>query len=130
MTKDELVKLAARCEAASGPDGELDREIAISVGHPRDYAADWGLRGHERPTAFPYTASIDAAMTLVGKDCLFHIKTLWANDQSGKACRASVDRYLTEGAIMWKENFLALADTPALALCAASLRATTTGEAK
>lgn len=121
MTKDELVKLAARCEAASGPDQELDREIAVAVGHPWDYAADWGSRGHERPVAFPYTASIDAAMMLVpgGWDwCL----SMGAGDYAEASLAPS-----------WKVTECSgTADTPALALCAASLRAraTTTGEAK
>jgi hypothetical protein len=125
MTKDELVKLAERCEAASGPDRELDREIALTFGHPWDYAADWGPRGHDRPTAFPYTASIDAAMTLVPEG-------------PGRGCFAmSRDRFKRTHCSVWTDaefnrKVISAGATPALALCAAALRAraTTTGEAK
>lgn len=125
MTKDELVKLAARCEAASGPDRELDREIAISVGHPWDYVADWGLRGHERPTAFPYTASIDAAMTLVPEEC-WEVGVRATLGGKGFAYISAPRAEKNAGHIHYGAN----AATPALALCAAALRATTTGEAK
>lgn len=123
MTKDELVKLAERCEAASGADRELDREIAVAVGHPWDYAADWGSRGHERPVAFPYTASIDAAMTLI-KDCDVLI-TLSEIKGDGMP-------YCVIGNPCTAETFSAVADTMPLAICASALRAraTTTGEAK
>ena len=137
MTEDELVKLAERAEAASGPDRELDREIAVAVGHPWDYAADWGSRGHERPVAFPYTASIDAAMMLVPPayrlTSLAEYDTSMGEQLAGRWTVGLVPRehshlktYEQRVSAMGRAE----AATPALALCAAALRATTTGEAK
>lgn len=53
MDKDKLLELAGRCEAATGPDGMLDRDIRAARIVPETRA----LRR--------YTASLDAAMTLV-----------------------------------------------------------------
>lgn len=60
-----LLALAERVEGLEGPDRVVDVEIATALGCGWDYAADWGPRGLERPVAYPYTASIDAAMMLV-----------------------------------------------------------------
>ena len=106
---NDMISLAERCEAAAGGDRELDRAIRDAVFQP------CMNNGAE------YTASIDAAMTLVpdGWD--------WAVGTGRK-------QHMTEnGKRPWAwcapgQNFampqdLPLAATPALALCAASLRA-------
>lgn len=125
--------LAERVEAASGPDRGLDWEIFCihqpnrlpyyerSLETARSAAEAngiWSVRAdaiiqHERGLMCPrYTASIDAAMTLVPDDLpiafmsvedVFHAGL--GNDDSGNA--------------IW----YAVAATPALALCAAALRA-------
>lgn len=64
----DLLALADRCEAAQGPDRELDAAIKKTIGDAWDYAADWGPRDNCNPVAKPYTASIDAVLTLV-PDC-------------------------------------------------------------
>jgi hypothetical protein len=48
--KDKLLELAERCEAAAGPDDALDWSIAEAIGCA---------------PGLPYSASLDAAMTLV-----------------------------------------------------------------
>lgn len=83
MTKasEELLRLAARCEAAAGPDEKLDAEIVRAIGFKYrvrqysiglTYGKDWDrytarewVRGDETLADVPaYTASLDAAMTL------------------------------------------------------------------
>jgi hypothetical protein len=79
----DLLKLAERCEAATGHDRELDVELAVVAGLIRDpefergyfYGAgnncDYVLErgdydhGNNAPELPYYTASLDAAMTLV-----------------------------------------------------------------
>lgn len=74
MNSERLEALAERCEQASGPDRELDREIKELVGHAWDYGVDWDYRDSgtgmkaSQPVAKPYTASLDAAMSLARDD--------------------------------------------------------------
>jgi hypothetical protein len=95
-----LLELAARCEAAAGPSFALDIEIAYAINHPLE-----GL-------AKPYTASIDAARTLVPEE---HDLFL----MQGHGEKASAATPHRQSAITDERS----AATPALALCAASLRA-------
>lgn len=122
MTKDELVKLAALCEAASGPDRELDLEIAcIKFNKPREHFLTDELDrlefGHQRD----YTSSLDSAMTLVPEG--------WALDclKEGEVGSWYINLRPRYWIGEWQYSKAA---TPALALCAAALRATATGEAK
>jgi hypothetical protein len=125
-----LLELAERCEAATGPDREIDEAIVLTaLGWKRaDYkrggstirAWDNGEYRQERTPDF-YTASLDAAMQLVpeGFD--------WAIGYDGLAADD-----LPCGNWAWCRNEyqphdyaddLIVAATPALALCAAALRA-------
>ena len=103
MSREDL---AQRCEAATGPDRALDCTIRDTLRLPNDYGADWGARGHEIPAAHPYTASLDAALTLVPTgywSLKGYSDSLFAADIHG----------------IWQGR----GTTPALALCAAALRA-------
>ncbi len=69
-----LPELIARLEAATGPDRELDGELALSAGWTfqkmaRDRVAYWRRPGeteyYMRGTLPPYTASLDSALALV-----------------------------------------------------------------
>ena len=73
----DLLKLAARCEAATGPDRELDRDIGLAMGvydQPEDLGcfhdpAEAVVGGGGQTFAAPeYSASLDAAMTLVPEE--------------------------------------------------------------
>lgn len=133
---NKLIKLAERCEKAKGPTKVLDREIALAVGwvrltpgskhpawfHPDDcrdgkviYDSLHGTDVWRDPLA--YTASLDAAMTLVpeefGRPSAFTIQrsrnfgccaVVWVNSEFNRSVRGD-------------------AATPELALCAAALRA-------
>lgn len=132
----ELLALAAKVEALTGPDREVDALVAAAfgiidydgpapLGTPFFCVTDDGLRvrfstrlddGSEHSLASrlpkPFTASLDAAMTLVPEGCL------WVGGlaQTGRAAMAVCPFGSTDG-----EH--STASTPALALTAASLRA-------
>lgn len=124
-----LLALAERCEKATGADRALDAEIAamLRVGTDHDWALKYPawigksdgrvhLEKHGPSFAAPtYTVSLDAAMGLVpsavtwgvGSGTLGHYARIVLNEPE---------------AIHWSRD----ADTPALALCAAALRARAT----
>lgn len=95
--KDDLI---ARLEAATGPSFALDCEINKAVG-----SAAWPPRA--------YTASIDAALTLVPDD---HDWSLHCDNGQAIAGCAPAD----PAGCSWADSRAA---TPALALCIAALRA-------
>jgi hypothetical protein len=113
-----LTELADRVERAEGPDRELDWDIAEAV--HLTTRNEWGdsvfitRNSGYRPPFF--TASLDAAMTLVPEG--------WA----ATTVRFSIG---TGKAILWRDSWEEThraidgisADTPALALTAAALRA-------
>lgn len=105
MSQD-MLKLAARCEAATGPDPKLDREILDTI--CEKWVGKWLLG----PAKYRFTASLDAAMTLVPEGFR----------------RAEYGTYENARG-HWHElsmsngEFSASAATPALALCAAALKA-------
>ena len=119
----KLLELAERCEAASGPDVVLAQDIA-------DYAESIGLLsiGMRIPD---YTASLDAAMTLVPEGFVVKLEAWPAHGDT--PAKASIELWGTSEKrwgrdLIWghgSEDVTAKADasTPALALCAAALRA-------
>jgi hypothetical protein len=102
-----LLELAGRCERATGPDRELDTEIGKAVEAEPFAICDYG----NVPVFASFTASLDAAMTLVPEGLKWGI----GNPQDGYS-------YATMGNLPRAVR----AATPALALCAASLRARAT----
>ena len=94
--RERLLALAERCETASGPDRDL--EIAIWRLVERPDAAESKV---PLPWLANYTASLDAALTLVPEECGWMVM----------GCAAKVGRQPSRGA------------TPALALASAALRA-------
>lgn len=94
----DLIELAERCEKAEGPDRELDLCIMR-------YAENIGGAAEN---AKHYTASIDAALTLVPEGLQFYL---------------SRGDYATAATVGREQEWHATAATPALALCAAALRA-------
>lgn len=136
MTRaDELLALAELVEALTGPDREVDAEIAIALGwndvrYDRLHGNYWEHQvgdEYEVGRVIPeWTASLDAAMTLVPAECLFATRTVW--DRGNMGGFASVSRYeLAEPGNMlkryWMDEHQTVAATPALALTAAALRA-------
>lgn len=133
----DLNELAAKVEALSGPDRGIDALITIAmdpkrqtiVGHkpgrfPREpiygpitefveMAEENGKDAADYLNAPAYTASIDAAMTLVPTDARLIV------DSDGCHCRITKR---DDAAWHWN-GFAALASTMALAITAAALRA-------
>jgi hypothetical protein len=115
MDKQALIDLAARSEAATGPDRELDLAVWRAI-DPN--ASDLDAKGKVLlPWLWCVTSSVDAAMTLVPDRCQFG---------------AGRDN-LVEGPPGWawvsdSEDFeVVRAATPTLALTAACLRALASG---
>lgn len=111
-----LLDLAARCEAATGPDRELDRAIELAI---------FPDRTDPCPTVelLAYTASLDAAMTLVpegGDDTLI----FWRSGNDGDG--GNPDAFKAEILVVTgftSKSHKAVAATEALARSAAALRA-------
>ena len=130
--QNTLQALAEDCKWATGPDRELDADIEACltgrVTHPR--ALGWTFEAQDtelklarlvdiqfisraaRP-APPYTASLDAALTLVPDGWRWAVST--TNDDPPCAFGHSPDKSF------WIED--TPAETPALALCVFALRA-------
>lgn len=114
-----LIELAERVEAATGRDRELDAlihiEAGLAEGNTVAFKTGWcaGSETNPRPVEAPaYTASIDAAMSLVPEGWM------WVGGSSPTHnAGMAVTRDGTQ------DGFDARAATPALALCAAALRA-------
>jgi hypothetical protein len=126
----DTTKLAERIEALEGPCREMDAEIFKAVGAPLPKAA-FGMDIELQPDpnsasgfVMPvgelqvryecpqYTASLDAAMTLVPEGWNWLVGT-----DAGVGFQSALLRHGEEAPIE------AIAATPALALCAAAIRA-------
>jgi hypothetical protein len=100
-TEAVLLALAERCEAATVPDRLLDQDIL---------EAGWKT-GQRRTDLGPqFTASIDAALTLVPNDLAFGMKRA--------PCQRTHAMLATIG-----QEWNGAGATPALAICAAALKA-------
>lgn len=117
----DLLKLADRVEALSGPDRGADAAIARSFSH--DVESDdgdfWFGPYDALPVRVPdFTGSLDAAMTLVPEGWGFRVES---EGDGSRPCSASIYK----PADCCNEFVISCdyAITPALALCAAALRA-------
>lgn len=109
LKREELLNsLADRCDAATGPDRDLDGEIAKAV-------------GEDPETPFLYTASSDAADTLLDDE--WEVGVLWSRDE--RAVTAVVGPNALAGFPLGRAEVRGLdrLDTTARALTAAALRA-------
>jgi hypothetical protein len=104
---ETLVELAARCEAATGPDRLLDDDIMYAT---QNIIVD-------NPAA--YTASLDAAMTLVPEGCGW----LGTDTAAEKWAQIVRNGQLDDGSPIIQGMNTAKGSTIALALTAAALRA-------
>ena len=113
MTRQALRDLAARCEAATGADRELDAAIGSALWVVKYGKPLLGVGGCYHP---PYTASLDAAMSLVPEGCDWILNS--------RRNYAQVWERKGVGAQMWAQMWeCKSAATPALALTAACLKA-------
>ena len=104
----DLLELAARIEAASGPDREIDARIAValrlgcrpnlpddleylSLVRDDDFESAGTYWFHCRSgkslrTSLPYTGSLDAAMTLVPEGWVVERLSIWPQESSATLC--------------------------------------------
>jgi len=114
-----IASLIARLEAASGPSVELDEEIRVAVDAeninywPAEFAPTVGT--YEGPVA--YTASIDAALTLVPEG-LFFLFGIGRVRSGEPLAAAQIMRPVTLDQVAEAE-----ADTLPIAICIAALKA-------
>jgi hypothetical protein len=121
---NDLLSLAERCEKAMGPDRELDGAIHFAVvlcepcpENVTHLVECTEMFEDEANAVARYTASLDAAMQLVPEGWTYHA-------QQGPSGQPHSWQLLTIGEhdTRFREQ-RGKASTPALALCAASLRA-------
>ena len=120
----ELLKLAERCEATTGPSDELQFAIGDAVGATIERAPFDGAGRGVRDCP-PYTHSLDAAMTLVPEGWRV---VNFAESEPDVPPEELRQRPWTAMLKLPADDFRAkwakaYAATPALALCAAALRA-------
>lgn len=115
--RETLLALAARCEAATGADRELDIRIGWELDGEGYSDADvqYVVENKHAAAVTPYTASLDAAMTLVPEGRYWSVCN--ESQLAGKA-EAEVGHHEKHGMAL-----VAWCATPALALCAAALSA-------
>ncbi|WP_313230208.1 hypothetical protein [Sphingobium yanoikuyae] len=116
--RDTLLALAERVEGLSNPDREMDELIGMAIGLKNTMRIGHELLGNDRvvPVNCPaYTASLDAAKTLVPKGWHVGMLTECDEDDSPSCC-------LTQNEEPCRDAVGRGADM-ALSLVAASLRA-------
>ena len=112
-------------EQATGPSRELDDRIGTAIGLYIERLSDGTLlyqrKDHKMWPEVPhYTASLDAALTLVPEGWAWFVQHIGKPFTTGSA-RLWIPAQWTQG--IPKEQFVNEAATPALALCIAALRA-------
>lgn len=145
MAAAELLRLAERVEALTGPDREVDVAIWETFVSSDDYRranhwprySDWEshVSGTWEPfypnlNAKKYTSSLEAAMSLVPEGFAISDWMIWPGEKSKVVVIGTRLRpFGTEKKDSWVHDFKkdgkwrGEADTPALALTAAALRA-------
>lgn len=124
-----LEELALRCEQASGPDRGIDRDIALALSmydNPEDLGCFKDVAravvggGGETWEPSEYTASLDAAMTLVPDGWVVHSLGETRHMIGGLWLALLHPKHIGPP---FNQGAPASAASPALALCASALRA-------
>lgn len=111
----DLLALADRCEAATGPDRELDAAIHAAIYEAVVFDPKWKeWVGSGGMNVRKFTASIDAALTLVPEGWGI---CRWSDNGAGCA-------EIALGRFNVHERIVGFGYSRALAICAAALRAT------
>lgn len=106
-----MTDLPTRCETADGPDRELDLAICIALNTGRS-------TDPRNPGAPRYTASIDAALSLMPSEAFWRL----GHDGEGGDPSLFLATVFTPEIDRASRPFDAVASTPALALLAAILK--------
>lgn len=125
-----LLELAGRCENLKGPSLDLNEAIYEALGAKRPIYPDmyWtspdGATKHYDALVPRYTHLIDAAMILIPEGYWTTLDHFCMSDIPGKTkWRTFLNRHFEIGDRDYLQKSLAVALTPALAVCAAALRA-------
>lgn len=128
----DLLDLAARCEAAEGPDANLDLDIHGYIRVGKAWTSEERSWMHFHGEFLSYTASLDAAMMLVPENHNWLVRSdgAFANVSRKDATNTTTvwedeptsQEWLDAEAYRQGHRY-GNAATPALALCAAALRA-------
>lgn len=127
----DISDLIARLEKATGPDRELDEAIVIEAPITKAFLRGNKFGGFE---VLPYTASLDAALTLVPEGWQWQVSNRAPAPHAGRAYLNNRELFHIGGgglspnpAYRGSEETAA---TPAIAVCIAALniRNTTTGD--
>ena len=122
--KQELIALAERVEKLEGPDAKVNADILRALGWTEHGFVAFTPSGHKAMVIPDYLGSIDAAMLLVPEGWEWQADTLTMGAERDKHAWFRLHRP------DYGEQFEAEAATPALALCAAALRAIASQEGK
>jgi hypothetical protein len=142
---DKLIELAERCEAATGPDRELDALIDVScrVGLPtmpewvwRNFPNNWRARPDNRVEVFnkdglggihwepqKFTASLDVVLTLVPEGWFWRAGRTSAFQAWAGVNRTHPDHCDKNDEFFARREYWEPMWTPVLALASAALRA-------
>lgn len=128
MTKrDELLAVAERCEKAGEGSRELDAGIYHALNPGIQVFGDHAIDRFGFGKAVPhYTTSLDAAMTLVPERYAIENLSWWpfvANGYEGQRMCSITLLAVDHRGFGTGDRYKSKASTPALALCAAALRA-------
>ena len=123
MDKQELIALAERVEELEGPDAKVNADILRALGWTEHGFVAFTPSGHKAMVIPDYLGSIDAAMTLVPEGFCWTVNTFGEPNKSASAYLITE----TNAMIRPERQYIA---TPALALCAAALRAIASQEGK
>jgi hypothetical protein len=121
--REKLIELAERCEKASEPDRETEARIAMELAWRKTTLGQAGRVWYDQDgnlEAVPpkYTASLDAALTLLPEGSEWRLERRFS-----KAMSPAYASVWNPGATDVDFHANAHGKSPALALCAAALRA-------
>ena len=111
-----MTDLIGRLAAATGPDRELDVEIARACGYSGDFGWFTPPGGGRLVRCPKFTASIDAALTLLPEGKMWLFGHLDPEDMRFFAT-------ITDGRVLGDETWRGFHATPAIALVLAILKA-------
>ena len=130
---DDLQRLVERIEGATGPSIVLDREIALAVYPGAKPVAQtdarisvWDWNGRTQLTVKPYTASLDAAITLVREGWTHGYRWNEKHQNARALCEFIPEPPFAPHELLTAESRKCA--TPALAMASAALRARITQE--
>lgn len=118
MSKDDSLRdLIERVERAEGPERRLNADLLLALGWFGDKKGALDPKGNRVSTIPDYLGSVDAAMTLLGPEAF------WRLGHDGEGPDPALFKAEVLSPMLHRLPYVSICATPALALCAASLKA-------